>query len=369
MTIIGGGLVGSLFSLVLKRKGYDVQVYERRPDMRKEVLDGGRSINLVITEKGLNALNLLNLKDKIIRETVPVYGRMMHDQQGNLTYQSYGVTGQECNYSISRALLNKIMINYAEAEGVKFHFNQKLHEADFQNNIFKFQNERTGELTEIVSERTFGADGAPSACRNLMANAQFTKETITALGHDYKELMIPKEKAEEFNLKLSALHIWPRGQHMLMALPNLDGSFTVTLYLPDHGEISFENLKDEANITAYFKTFFPDALPLLPNLIKDFTKNPLGKLATVRCYPWHYQDKMALIGDAAHGIVPFFGQGMNAGFDDCVLLEKLMKIYGSDWTQIFTKYSEIQKPNGDAIAAMEIANLKEISEKDCDTDF
>lgn len=369
MTIIGGGLVGSLFSLILKRKGHDVDVYERRPDMRKEILDGGRSINLVITEKGLNALNLLDLRDKIIRKTVPVYGRMMHDQKGNLTYQAYGVSGKECNYSISRAELNKIMIGYAEAEGVQFHFNQRLFELDHQNNIFKFQNEKTGEIASIESTHTFGADGAPSACRSLMAKAQLTKEIITPLGHDYKELMISQAQAEEFNMKISALHIWPRGHHMLMALPNLNGSFTVTLYLPEHGEISFENLNDEKNIKAYFETFYPDALPLLPTLVKDFLKNPVGKLATVQCYPWHYQDKIALIGDAAHGIVPFFGQGMNAGFDDCVLLDKLMNAYKDNWATIFAKYSEIQKPNGDAIADMAVANLKEMSEKVGDPKF
>jgi kynurenine 3-monooxygenase len=369
ITIIGGGLVGSLFSLVLKRKGYEVQVFERRPDMRKEVLDGGRSINLVITEKGLNALNLLGLKDKIVRETVPVFGRMMHDPLGNLTYQAYGVTGNECNYSISRAGLNKIMINYAETEGVQFNFNQRLNEIDFSNNIYTFQNEKTGAFTGLTFERVFGAEGAPSACRNLMAKAKLTNETITPLGHDYKELVIPKENAEKSQMKQSALHIWPRGHHMLMALPNLDGSFTVTLYLPEQGELSFENLKDEKNIAAYFRTFYPDAIQLIPTLLEDFLKNPVGKLATVRCYPWHYQDKIALIGDAAHGIVPFFGQGMNAGFDDCVLLEKLMAANGDNWADIFNKYSEIQKPNGDAIADMAVANLREMSEKVGDPDF
>jgi kynurenine 3-monooxygenase len=369
MTIIGGGLVGSLFSLVLKRKGYDVDVYERRPDMRKELHDGGRSINLVITEKGLNALNLLGLRDKIIRMTVPVYGRTMHDQKGNLTYQAYGITGTECNYSVSRAELNKLMLSYAEAEGVKFHFNQKLTELDHQNNKLVFQNEKTGEISNVISKNTFGADGANSTCRSLMAKNQLTKEIITPLGHDYKELMIPEIKAEESQMKLSALHIWPRGNHMLMALPNLNGGFTVTLYLPEHGEISFENLKEESNINAYFKTFYPDVLPLMPTLIEDFIRNPVGKLATVRCSPWNYMDKIALIGDAAHGIVPFFGQGMNAGFDDCVLLEKLINTYKNNWTEIFSKYSELQKPNGDAIADMAIANLREMSEKVGDPNF
>lgn len=367
--IIGAGLVGSLYSIFLKRRGYDVHVYERRPDMRKEVIDGGRSINLVITEKGLQALQILKLKDQVIRETVPVYGRMMHDQKGDLTYQAYGVTGKECNYSISRAQLNKIMINYADAEGVKFNFNQRLYDMHLDENLLRFQNEKTAVITEVPSELSFGADGAPAASRSLMAEMGLTKENISPLGHDYKELIIPKETAEAQQLRLSALHIWPRGHHMMMALPNLDGSFTVTVYLPEQGEISFANLKDEKNIRAYFESFYPDAVGLMPEFVKDFTQNPTGKLATVRCYPWHYKNKIALIGDAAHGVVPFFGQGMNAGFDDCVLLEKLTDHYQDNWDLIFAKYSELQKPNGDAIADMAIANLKEMSEKVSDSQF
>lgn len=368
-TIIGAGLIGSLFSIYLRRKGYPVHVYERRPDMRKVVVDGGRSINLVITEKGLHALDLLGLKEKVLSYTVPVYGRMMHDLNGELTYQSYGVTGTECNYSISRAELNKILITLAENEGAHFHFNHRLLDIDFDSNEYIFQNDRTEGIITVVTETAFGTDGAPSVCRTLMNQCSITDETITPLGHDYKELLIPADLAKKYELKLNALHIWPRGHHMMMALPNLNGSFTVTLYLPENGDICFGNLSTEAAVLDYFKTYYPDAIQLIPTLTQDFLKNPVGKLATVRCYPWHYKDKIALIGDSAHGVVPFFGQGMNAGFDDCVVLEKLMQKYPNDWEKIFALYTEYQKPNGDAIADMAIANLQEMSEKVADKQF
>lgn len=369
--IIGGGLVGPLLGLYINRKGYKVEIFERRPDVRKTIIDGGRSINLVVTEKGINALRELNLWEDVQEITVPVKGRMVHSIDGQQNYMPYSKNNKEANYSVSRLELNKLLIEKSEKEGVKYHFNHTLKDVDFEKSIATFsQNKKT--ITADYS-RIFGTDGSGSVLRKklipfLKSKAIKTNEKLIPLGASYKELFMPSLSSGKYPLDKNALHIWPRGNFMLMALPNLDGSFTLTLYLPEEGENSFEKLVTKEDVNTFFNKYFKNTIELIPNLERDFFENPVGKLATVKCSPWHFQDRALLIGDAAHGIVPFFGQGMNAGFDDCVLLSNLMDS-NSSWENIFSDFDSIQKINGDAIADMAVENYTEMAEKTADEHF
>lgn len=370
--VVGAGLVGSLFAIFLKEKNFDVEVYERRPDMRKVIIDGGRSINLVVTEKGIHPLKEIGLWKDVEKLTIPVKGRMIHSREGATTYQAYSKDNSECNYSVSRGELNKFLIETAEKKGIKFHFNHNLVEMDLEKSQLTFESENNSSV-DVAFTQVFGADGSGSATRKEMIRNTHEElidgeELAQPLGASYKELFMPAKGDGAYALEKNALHIWPRGNYMLMALPNLDGSFTMTLYLPENGDPSFTHLKSEEDVKKLFEKDFKDSLPIMPDLIKDFFENPEGKLATVRCFPWFYKDKVLLIGDAAHGIVPFFGQGMNAGFDDCSLLNRLMSSE-SDWGKIFESFNSIQKKNGDAIADMAIENFVEMSEKTGDPSF
>lgn len=370
--IIGAGLVGSLLAIILKDKNLEVEVYERRPDMRKVVIDGGRSINLVVTEKGINPLKEIGLWDQVKELTIPVKGRMIHSREGQTNYQAYSSDNSECNYSVSRAELNKFLIETAEQKGIEFHFNQNLVEMDLELNQLTFESENNSSI-KVPFSRVFGADGSGSVTRSEMIRNSHEElidceDVAQPLGASYKELFMPAGEGGEYPFEKNALHIWPRGNFMLMALPNLDGSFTMTLYLPDNGTPSFDHLKTESDIKELFEKEFKNAIEFMPNYVNEFLENPVGNLATVRCFPWHYKDKVLLVGDAAHGIVPFFGQGMNAGFNDCSLLIKLMTPE-LDWASVFEKFDSIQKKNGDAIADMAIENFVEMSEKTRDPRF
>lgn len=367
LVVVGGGLVGSLFSIYLQKRGYQVSLFERRDDLRKIKGEEGRSINLIITEKGIRAVKELDLWKDIKRLTVPVRGRKIHDRDGKTTYQSYSKDDRECNYSISRKGLNEYLLNVANKEGVKIYFNKSLTSLDVEQKIAIFN-----ETEKVRFQHLFGADGSGSQVRKeLMSFLDGTdiihKNELEDLGVSYKELYMPSDHGD-FRIDRHSLHIWPRGDYFLMALPNVDGSFTMTLYLQNEGDLTFEKLDSRKKVEELFKRDFSDSIEHMPKYLKDFEKNPVGVLATVRTYPWVYKDSVLLLGDAAHGVVPFFGQGMNSGFDDCFLLGELID-RNNDWVHIFEEYYSIQKKNGDAIADMAIENYREMSQKTADPKF
>jgi kynurenine 3-monooxygenase len=359
VTIVGAGLVGSLLATFLVRRKLDVEVWERRADPRQAGAAGGRSINLVVTSRGINALRQVGLDRAASRLTVPVTGRMMHTVDAELSYQPYGRDDSECNYSISRSELNRLLIDEAEKRGVRFRFGKRLADADFHAGQLAFIDESSGEIERMEADCVFGADGGGSAVRTVMQDLEGYHEAIEPLGHAYRELLIPASDDGSYRIEKNALHIWPRGQLMLMALPNTDGSFTVTIYLPESGASSFRELETAEKVSELFERQFPDAIPLIPDLTESFLSNPPGNLGTVRCHPWHVGGRALLIGDAAHGIVPFFGQGMNCGFEDCIVLERLIDEHGS-WDAVFPEFTKQRKVHADAIADMALENFIEM---------
>lgn len=363
ISIVGAGLVGCLWALLLKKRGYEVEVFEKRSDLRLTTVTAGRSINLIITSRGMHALDKAGLLEKAVALSVPVYGRMIHPVQGPLAYQPYGQENER-NLSISRFELNKFLLETAAKAGVQFHFNYDLEDIDLENKKLYFNFNNTNK--EVQYELVFGTDGAGSVIRKKMhlLDPQQYKEEVEWLGADYKELFIPSRTSLDKN----ALHIWPRGSHMMMALANLDQSFTVTLYLPKKGNYLFSNIKTSEQVEQLFKKEFPDAVALMPRYQEVFLNNPVGSLGTVRFTKWIYQDSAALLGDAAHAIVPFFGQGMNSGFEDCTELLELMNS-DTNWASILEKFNQKRIPNANAIADMAIENWIEMSEKVGDPKF
>ena len=369
-TLIGAGLTGPLLATYLAHRGYSVEIFERRPDMRKESISAGRSINLALSARGNHALKEVGLYDKIKPNTIPMKGRMIHDLNGNTHLQPYGQKENEVIFSVSRAQLNMELMNLAEETGkVTIRFNHQLLSADLEQNKLLFQLSNSLEEIELPFNRVIGCDGSASILRKSIvekANIQYVKKP---LGHGYKELTIPPLKSGKFRIEPNALHIWPRGNHMLIALPNNDCSFTCTLFFPMTGTKSFETVKTEKDILDLFQSQFHDAIKLIPNLVEDFQKNSTGDLASVYCKPWHLGDKALLIGDAAHAVVPFFGQGMNASFQDCSTLAKLMGQNKNDWKTIFNTFSSVQVENGHAIADMAIENYLEMRDHVNDTEY
>ena len=368
--MIGAGLTGPLLATYLAQQGYSVEIFERRPDMRKESISAGRSINLALSARGNHALKEVGLYDKIKPNTIPMKGRMIHDLNGNTHLQPYGQKENEVIFSVSRAQLNMDLMTLAEETGkVTIRFNHQLLSADLEQNKLLFQLSNSLEEIELPFNRVIGCDGSASILRKSIvekANIQYVKKP---LGHGYKELTIPPLKSGKFRIEPNALHIWPRGNHMLIALPNNDCSFTCTLFFPMTGTKSFETVKTEKDILDLFQSQFYDAIKLIPNLVEDFQKNSTGDLASVYCKPWHLGDKALLIGDAAHAVVPFFGQGMNASFQDCSTLAKLMGQNKNDWKTIFNTFSSVQVENGHAIADMAIENYLEMRDHVNDTEY
>ena len=375
IAIIGGGLVGSLLSVFLAKKGFDVNVFEKRADIRKAKILAGRSINLVVADRGWTALENAGIHDVIRQITVPVFGRMAHDSKGNQDFQQYSVE-RKAIYSVSRAELNKRLIEIADDfDNVSFHFDHQCSGVSRDGTRASFT-DKQGAIVEIEADVIFGADGANSEVRNSIE--QLLKETDPDgdhefreeyIEHGYKELIIPPDKNGHWVLDKSALHIWPRKQFMLMALANLDGGFTCTLFMPFKGSSSFETLQTEDDLMDLFQEVFSDAVPLMPTLKNDFFENPTSRLAIVKCSPWVYRNRVALIGDAAHAIVPFYGEGMNCGFEDCNVLSSLIDDYGTDWNTVLPKYYKARKPNGDAIADLSLRNFVEMRDLVADPDF
>jgi len=369
ITVIGAGLVGSLLSIYLARRGYPVTVYERRGDMRKEKMSAGRSINLALSDRGLLALEKMGLADEIRDISIPMHGRFIHHQDGSTAFQPYGKEGQYIN-SVSRATLNSKLMDLAEAAGVQIYFNEKLEKIDWQNEQIRFENTAGKSLPSTKTDLLFAADGAFSAARlqHQLQHDQFNYSQYY-IDCGYKELTIPPTAAGEFAMEKNALHIWPRKDYMLIALPNLDKSFTCTLFFPFKGAASFEKLDQPEKVKAFFEKTFPDAVPLMPDYISEFFTNPTSSLVTVKCFPWVRDDHFALIGDAAHAIVPFFGQGMNCGFEDCRILDELIGKHNHNWSAILQEYQALRKPDADAIADLAINNFTEMREKTADPVF
>ncbi len=368
ITIIGAGLVGSLLSIYLSKRGYKVKLFERRGDMRKEKMIAGRSINLALSDRGLLALEKVGLAGEIRKISIPMHGRFIHNPDRTTAFQRYGKEGQYIN-SVSRATLNMRLMDLAEQQGVEIFFDHKCHTIDWKKNSISFELSDS-RLTTHDSRLIFGSDGAFSAARlqHQLQHDQFNYSQYY-IDCGYKELTIPPTAAGDFAMEVNALHIWPRKNYMLIALPNLDKTFTCTLFFPFEGEASFKKLTTKESVKDFFERTFPDAVPLMPDYINEFFTNPASSLVTIKCFPWIREDKFALIGDAAHAIVPFFGQGMNCGFEDCRILDELIEKNGDDWHTTLQEYQALRKPDGDAIADLAINNFTEMREKTADPKF
>ena len=370
VTIVGAGLVGSLLSIYLSKRGYKVNVFERRADMRLETMSAGRSINLALSDRGWRGLEGVGIADDIKKIAIPMYGRFIHHKDGTNAYQPYGKDNQAI-YSVSRADINMKLMDLAEQqENVNIQFNKKCTLINRKDLAITFEDNLTKETSNSSADLLFGADGAFASSRlSIQLQSDRFEYNQHYIDCGYKELIIPAGKNGEFLLDKNALHIWPRGSFMMIALPNPDGNFTCTLFLPFEGEKSFSNLKTDKQVEDFFKSEFSDAFTLMPTLISDFKTNATASLVTVKCAPWVFDNKIGLIGDAAHAIVPFYGQGMNCGFEDCVVLNELIEKHNDDWDIIFPEYEQLRKPDGDAIADLAIANFVEMRDKTADPKF
>jgi len=355
ITLVGAGLAGSLLAIFLARRGHRVTLLERRPDPRKAGASGGRSINLALANRGIAALEEVGVMEKIRPALIPMAGRMLHDEQGRLKLIPYGNKPHEVISSVSRAGLNALLLDAAESTGkVAIRFGETVEGIDFPNRRVRPQ----GTPYEVV----IGTDGSASAVRAAILEQTKGWLDEEPLGHGYKELSIPPAAGGGFRMERGALHVWPRGEYMLIALPNVDGSFTVTLFLPNQGEESFEALTTPESVLALFRRRFADAIPLMPRLVEEFFGNPTGHLETIRCAPWSFEDQALVLGDAAHAIVPFHGQGMNAAFEDCSAFDRCLADRSSDrtWNEIFADFERRRRPNTDAIADMALENYVEM---------
>jgi kynurenine 3-monooxygenase len=381
ITIIGGGLVGALLAQQLAQRGFAVEVFEKRPDPRLAGFLGGRSINLALAERGLQALRTSGLADDVLQRAVMMRGRMVHDRDGNSALQRYGVDDSEVIWSVSRGALNMLLLDTAEAAGVQFHFGQSLMSADFDARRIRLA-DAAGVERELPVGLLIGADGAGSTVRAAMNAYSPLGERIESLGHGYKELEIPPVAElpaavlqlsggrDQFALEPNALHIWPRGGYMCIALPNTEGSFTVTLFLPGQGAApSFATLPDATAAAAFFSEQFPGLLPLIPHFNQDFDNHPVGTLSTLYLERWHLDGRALLIGDAAHAIVPFHGQGMNCGFEDTVALANLLAGSPDNSAGVFAEFQRVRQPNADAIATMALENYVEMRDSVADPHY
>ena len=371
ITILGAGLVGSLLAVALRKRGYEVTIYERRPDMRLQTGPAGRSINLAMSVRGWAALDLAGLRNDMEDMALPMPGRFLHQADGSTAFQPYGAKG-EAIYSVSRGELNKRLMTLAEEAGVKIHFEHRCTGVDIKSNTLTFESTEAGDDGDktVKADLLIGADGAFSALRTAYVYRDRTNASQHYIEQGYKELHIPPAANGDFQMRPDALHIWPRRQFMLIGLPNPDGSFTCTLFMNFEGEKdSFEALQTPEEINAFFDEEFPDAKSLMPTLVEDFQTNPTASLITTQIDPWFYEDKSLVIGDAAHAIVPFYGQGMNAGFEDVRVLMQLLESHNDDWATLMPLYSEMRQPAGDAVGVLALQNFVEMRDKVADPDF
>lgn len=375
VVIVGGGLVGCLLAISLRNRGIGTHVLEAREDLRDSA-PGGRSINLVLTSRGVHALAMVSptLASQLLSITVPVYGRTLHSVNGELAYQPYGPDESYCNFSVSRTELNQKLIDAAEDSGAKFTFSSPLDHIDIKTgDIYTYNCRGTGGHPHVKvhsASTVFGADGGGSRCRQALHSllGSHSSDVGVPLDSGYKELLMPANSDGSYAMDKDSLHIWPRGSHFLMALPNTNGSFTMTLYLSRSGPLSFDSLKSADDIEAFFTEYYGDAIPLMPEYLTDFQTNPVGFLGTVYCAPWHYDDKLLLIGDAAHAITPFFGQGCNSAFEDVTVLAEMLDS-GITLDKVLSKFSLARKPDADAIAIMALENYVEMQAKTADPLF
>jgi kynurenine 3-monooxygenase len=357
ITISGAGLVGSLLSVLLGQRGYEVTIYERRPDTRSNTEDSGRSINLALSSRGIHALKMAGLMDDVKKLLIPMRGRMLHFQDGTQEFSPYGQRPHEVIYSVSRRDLNELMVTAAvKAKPVNVVFEHQLESVDFQSSQLTMLDLKTNTMVEQDFDLLIGADGAGSRVRRALIEKTNGQSDSQFLDHDYKELEIPAGDSGSWQIEKEALHVWPRGGYMLIALPNQDGSFTVTLFMPKTGENSFESLQNEADVTKFFNEHFADAVKLIPDLATDYANNAQGRLGTLRCSPWFVDDQCLIMGDASHAIVPFHGQGMNSGFEDCSELIRLLDLHDENWETVIKEFDRIRKPNAEAIADMALEN-------------
>jgi len=369
ITLIGAGLNGPLLAVLLMQRGFAVEIFERRSDMRRVQISAGRSINLALSTRGIHALQQAGLWEGMRSIIIPMKGRMMHSVNGELTFQPYGKNESEVINSISRAELNIALMTLAEEQGATIHFRRRCVGYDVKTGAIRLRNEETGEETNHRTEIVIGCDGSASAIRAEMLKLNRFNFAQQYLNYGYKELTIPSSPDGKHLLEAHALHIWPRGSYMLIALPNIDGTFACILFLPFEGVDSFASLATQADVNRFFESRFPDAVSLMPQLADNFFSNPTGAMVTIRCSPWHVEGKALLLGDAAHAIVPFFGQGLNCGFEDCTYLMDLLDGHGADWPRVFTEFENLRKINTDAIADMAIENFTEMRDRVADSRF
>ena len=370
ITLIGSGLTGPLLAISLAQHGFTAQLYERRPDMRRVRISAGRSINLALSTRGIYALREAGVWDEIANILIPMRGRMMHSVAGELTFMPYGKDETEFINSVSRAELNIALMNAAEKAGVTIHFNKRCTGFDLRGGAVHLRDEDTGAESVVDSRIVIGTDGAASAVRSEMLKLPRFNFSQQYLDYGYKELTTPAGPDGRHVLETHALHIWPRGAFMLIALPNIDGTFGCILFLPfEGGDISFEALDTELKVRLFFEAQFPDALRLMPNLVENYFQNPTGAMVTIKCSPWHVDGKALLLGDAAHAIVPFFGQGMNCAFEDCTYLLELLGRTGPDWPLLFSAFESSRKADTDAIADLAIENFVEMRDRVADPKF
>jgi kynurenine 3-monooxygenase len=373
--LIGSGLAGGLLAAYLGRRGYDVDLYERRSDPREGNIVGGRSINLAISTRGIHALEQIGIADEALRHAIPMRGRMIHDKSGALHFTPYDVDPKKCINSIGRAALNTTLIEAAQRyPNVRAHFNHECSDVDLDGAVAHFENTDRAVGTAVSAanptiiaargDAVIGVDGAFSAVRKSMqqkiGNFRYDE---SYLAHGYKELTIPPGRDGSWRMEKNALHIWPRKSFMMIALPNPDGSFTCTLFWEFEGPRSFATTKSGEDVRRFFEEEFPDAVPLMPTLVEDFKNNPTGSLVTIRCAPWYYRDKVCLLGDAAHAVVPFYGQGMNAAFEDCVVLDECLEQFPDNRERAFAEYFSRRKENADALAELAVDNFIEMRDK------
>ena len=367
--IVGSGLVGSLQAILMAKKGYDVTVFENRPDLRKAKLIAGKSINLALSDRGWKALKAAGIDGDIKDIAIPMYKRCMHAVDGTLSYQQYGKDDQAI-YSVPRGGLNQKLMNLADKyPSIKYNFNRKCKDVELDSNTLIFENGITKEEERYAFDRIFATDGAFSAVRFRMQKSPMFDYSQKYLDHGYKELVIPANEDGSHKLDKNCLHIWPRGEFMMIALANLDGSFTCTLFFPMFGEKSFDTINTKEKVSEFFQETFADTIPLMPTLLDDYMNNPTSSLVMVRCSPWNYEDKILLLGDSAHATVPFYGQGMNCGFEDCTFFEEMLDSANGNWNGLLSEYSKERVKDGNAIIDLSLRNYIEMRDLTGSKDF